>query len=89
MWPGALFTRSITYTLRAEPQDEAYDGLYRLAEADHSTGESFTYTYDTVGNRTAYTATITRTTVTTYSSDAGDSAISPRWMASSFCRRPR
>jgi len=56
-------TRTITYT---------YDGLYRLVEADYSSGESFQYTYDAMGNRTAYTATITSTAVTTYSYDAAN-----------------
>jgi len=31
--------------------DYAYDPLYRLTEADYSTGEYFYYTYDSVGNR--------------------------------------
>jgi hypothetical protein len=77
-----------TYTLRAEPtrlslsqaQDEAYDALYRLTEADYrstglttgSSGEAFTYTCDAVSNRTAYTATVTQTTVTTYTYDAAN-----------------
>ncbi len=51
---------------------QAYDGLYRLVEADYSSGENFQYRYDAVGNRTAYTATITSTTVTTYSYDAAN-----------------
>jgi len=49
-----------------------YDGLYRLVEADYSGGENFQYAYDAVGNRTAYTATITQTTVTTYTYDAAN-----------------
>jgi hypothetical protein len=52
----------------------AYDDLYRLVEADYrsmrfttgASGEYFAYTYDAVGNRTTYTATITQTTVITY-----------------------
>jgi len=60
---GELVTRTITYT---------YDGLYRLVEADYSGGENFQYAYDAVGNRTAYTATITSTVVTTYSYDAAN-----------------
>jgi YD repeat-containing protein len=31
--------------------DYTYDPLYRLTEADYSTGEYFWYTYDAVGNR--------------------------------------
>jgi hypothetical protein len=34
-------TRVITYT---------YDKLYRLTDADYSTGEAFGYAYDPVGN---------------------------------------
>ena len=49
-----------------------YDGLYRLVEADYSSGEYFAYAYDSVGNRTAYTATLTQTTVITYQYDAAD-----------------
>ena len=41
-------TRVITY---------AYDPLNRLTGADYSTGESFAYQYDAVGNRTAMTET--------------------------------
>ena len=48
---------NITYT---------YDPLHRLTCADYSTGESFAYVYDAVGNRTVLTETIpangTRTT---------------------------
>jgi YD repeat-containing protein len=47
---------TITYT---------YDPLYRLTAADYSTGESFDYTCDAVGNRLTQT-TITNTTVYTY-----------------------
>ena len=35
-------TRTIVYT---------YDNLYRLTEADYTTGESYAYNYDPVGNR--------------------------------------
>jgi uncharacterized protein RhaS with RHS repeats len=58
-----FLTRTITYT---------YDGLYRLVEADYSTGEQFEYAYDAVGNRETYTATITNTVVTTYAYDAAN-----------------
>jgi YD repeat-containing protein len=50
-------TRVITYT---------YDPLYRLTGADYSSGESFAYAYDAVGNRTVHTRTLTATTVITY-----------------------
>ena len=60
---GELVTRTITYT---------YDSLYRLTEADYSSGENFQYSYDAVGNRTVYTATVESTQVTTYSYDAAN-----------------
>jgi YD repeat-containing protein len=49
-----------------------YDDLYRLIEADYSSGEYFAYEYDAVGNRKTYTATITQTTVITYDYDHAD-----------------
>jgi len=57
---GEYLTRTITYT---------YDPLNRLTGADYSTGESFEYQYDAVGNRTAMTDT---TGVTTYEYDAAN-----------------
>jgi YD repeat-containing protein len=62
--PGEEYlTRVITYT---------YDPLHRLTGAEYSTGESFAYAYDAVGNRTAYTATtpLSGTLVTNYTYDA-------------------
>jgi len=53
-------TRVITY---------AYDPLNRLTGADYSTGESFEYAYDEVGNRTAMTDT---TGAHTYTYDAAN-----------------
>ena len=35
-----------------------YDPLYRLTDADYSTGESFTYIYDAVGNRSVFTEAV-------------------------------
>jgi len=58
-----LTTRVIQYT---------YDPLYRLVEADYSSGENFAYAYDAVGNRTAYTRTITSTIATVYTYDAAN-----------------
>ncbi len=60
-----MLTRVITYT---------YDPLHRLTGAYYSTGESFEYAYDAVGNRTAYTATtpLAGTVVTTYTYDAAN-----------------
>jgi YD repeat-containing protein len=57
--------RIITYT---------YDPLGRLVEADYSTGESFEYAYDAIGNRKAMTVTtpLDETTVTTYTYDAAN-----------------
>ena len=46
--PEVVETRVITYT---------YDPLYRLTSAEYSTGESFAYVYDAVGNRTVLTET--------------------------------
>ncbi len=46
-----------------------YDPLGRLVEADYSTGESFEYAYDAVGNRTAMTTT---ESTTTYEYDAAN-----------------
>ena len=46
--PGESLTipwRTITYT---------YDSLYRLTDADYSTGELYQYAYDAVGNRLSY-----------------------------------
>ncbi len=60
---SAYTRRIITYT---------YDPLYRLVEADYSTGELFEYVYDSVGNRTRYTETITSTNVITYAYDAAN-----------------
>jgi RHS repeat-associated protein len=64
-------TRVITY---------AYDDLYRLTEADYSTGENYTYVYDAVGNRTA----MTNTAVHTYTYDAANRLTSIEHPASSF-----
>jgi len=49
-----------------------YDPLGRLITATYSTGESFEYRYDAVGNRTAMTTTLGATTVTTYTYDAAN-----------------
>jgi len=43
----------------------AYNGLYRLKRATSSSGETFEYAYDAVGNRTAYTRTLSSQVVTT------------------------
>jgi RHS repeat-associated protein len=62
--PGqGLVTTAITYT---------YDSLYRLSEADYSSGERFKYVYDAAGNMTTLTATITNTVVTTKTYDAAN-----------------
>jgi RHS repeat-associated protein len=52
---GGVSAATINYT---------YDPLYRLTNANYSTGTVFTYTYDAVGNRLSQT--ITSTTVYTY-----------------------
>ena len=46
-----------------------YDSLYRLTGADYSTGESFAYTYDPVGNRLSLT---THADVVNYQYDAAN-----------------
>ncbi|MBA3532836.1 MAG: PKD domain-containing protein, partial [Ardenticatenales bacterium] len=43
------------YTTLARVLTYEYDDLYRLTGADYSTGESFAYQYDAVGNRTVMT----------------------------------
>ena len=53
-------TRVITYT---------YDPLYRLTSAEYSTGESFAYVYDAVGNRLSLT---TMAGVVNYQYDAAN-----------------
>ena len=53
-------TRVISYT---------YDPLGRLTTADYSTGQSFAYAYDAVGNRTAMTDT---QSIHTYTYDAAN-----------------
>jgi len=63
----ALSTTVITYT---------YDALNRLTKADYSTGESYEYEYDVVGNRKAMTTTAG---ATTYQYDnANAPAVCPR-----------
>ena len=49
-----------------------YDGLYRLTRAAYSSGETFEYEYDAVGNRLAYTRTLGSQVVTTYTYDAAN-----------------
>ncbi len=49
--------------------DYVYDPLYRLTEANYSTGDYYHYTYDSVGNRLTYNSLvgdISSTTVYTY-----------------------
>ena len=72
-------TRVITYT---------YDPLNRLTSAAYSTGESFAYAYDTVGNRTAYTeTTLAGTSVTTYIYDAANRLTSVNGVAYTWDQR--
>ncbi len=65
-------TRVISYT---------YDALYRLTEADYSTGENYTYVYDAVGNREVMT---NATGIYTYTYDAANRLTSIEHPASSF-----
>jgi YD repeat-containing protein len=55
-----------------------YDPLYRLTEAVYSGDEynaTHAYAFDAVGNRTAYTTTITNTTVITYQYNAANQLV--------------
>jgi RHS repeat-associated protein len=65
-------TISMAYTTTTRVITYIYDPLYRLTEADYSTGENFAYGYDAVGNRTAYTRTLEATSVITYHYDAAN-----------------
>ncbi|MDY7080360.1 MAG: RHS repeat-associated core domain-containing protein, partial [Chloroflexota bacterium] len=62
------------YTPAARVITYKYDPLGRLTGADYSSGESFEYRYDAVGNRLALTETtsLDETTVTTYTYDAAN-----------------
>jgi RHS repeat-associated protein len=76
----SVLTATTTVTVTPRVITYAYDPLNRLIGANYSTpstgsgqaGESFEYAYDAVGNRTAYTATIESTSVTTYTYDAAN-----------------
>ncbi len=62
---SSLDTHVVTY---------GYDDLYRLTSANVS-GDltaSYSYAYDVLGNRMAYTAALTNTVVTTYTYDAAN-----------------
>jgi YD repeat-containing protein len=61
-------TRTIVYT---------YDKLSRLTAVDYSTGESFAYAYDPLGNQTALTETVdlSDTVVTTYTYNAANQLV--------------
>ncbi|MBC7250790.1 MAG: hypothetical protein H5T62_10955 [Anaerolineae bacterium] len=59
-------TTVITYT---------YDPLYRLTSAEYSTGESFQYAYDAVGNVTLASEHITTTKTTTYTYNAASQLV--------------
>jgi YD repeat-containing protein len=49
--PAAFLQQSGSVTINYD-----YDPLYRLTSADYSTGDSYQYTYDAVGNRLTETA---------------------------------
>lgn len=73
MYPAFSYL-DITYELPPPVISYAYDPLGRLVDADYSTGESFEYQYDAVGNRKALTSTtpLSGTLVTTYTYDAAN-----------------
>jgi YD repeat-containing protein len=64
LFQGGVVTTTISYS---------YDPLHRLVAADYSSGESHIYTYDPVGNVTAYDRTLGGNLVTTtYTYDAAN-----------------
>jgi YD repeat-containing protein len=65
---GSADTITTTYT---------YDDLSRLTAVDYSTGESFAYAYDPMGNQTAITETVdlSDTVVTTYTYNAANQLV--------------
>jgi YD repeat-containing protein len=67
----SVLTATTTVTITQRVITYAYDPLNRLTGADYSTGESFEYAYDAVGNRTMATSTtpLSGTVVTTYTYD--------------------
>ena len=76
-WEGGHSSSTPIVVLNSPPPTTtvisyAYDGLYRLTRAAHSSGETFDYEYDAVGNRTAYTRTLSSQVVTTYTYDAAN-----------------
>jgi hypothetical protein len=70
---GGTVTTTITYT---------YDSLYRLTQADYSTGEYFIYSYDAVGNRLTQTICLGTPTCSpvnsTYAYDESNRIVDPR-----------
>lgn len=70
--PWDLFTVSLDRSYQVTHIEYEYDPLYRLVNADYAgdfNGE-YSYIYDAVGSRTAYTTTIPSTAVITYRYDA-------------------
>ncbi len=76
-WEGGHSSSTPIVVLNSPPPTTTvtsytYDGLYRLKRAVYSSGESVEYEYDAVGNRTAYTRTLSSQVVTTYTYDAAN-----------------
>ncbi len=72
--PTLTNTPTLTSTPGQPPQGPVtityeYDPLYRLTEANYSTGDYYHYTYDAVGNRTSQT---TQLAVTSYQYDVAN-----------------
>jgi YD repeat-containing protein len=67
----SVLTATTTVTITQRVITYEYDPLNRLIGAEYSTGESFEYAYDAVGNRTMATSTtpLSGTVVTTYTYD--------------------
>ena len=57
----------VGYSINSDgPDDLTYDSLYRLSEADYSSGERFKYVYDAAGNMTTTTSPTTASTGSTW-----------------------
>jgi YD repeat-containing protein len=67
-----MVTETLTQTTRVITN--VYDALNRLTGSDYSTGESFAYVHDVLGNRTLVTSTtpLSGTVVTTYTYDTAN-----------------
>ena len=87
--PGESQQQVVTGTTSITPVVQvvtmAYDPLYRLQEADYSGlyTATFQYEYDALGNRLAYTKSLTTTEVTTYTYNAANQLMTAKLDSSS------